>query len=98
MKIVAKPKVKVKIKDKKIICPFCGEDNLDIDYIRKGLLNRGIVTGLCFMNTNTQIYKCNTCGGQWTEYIDLEPMPNFLEEWESNTPLFPENYLRPIDI
>lgn len=96
MKIIAKPKAKMN--SKRVICPFCGEDKLDIDYIRKGLLNCGIVTGLCFMNTNTQIYKCNTCGGQWTEYIDLEPMPSFLEEWESNTPLFPENYLRPIDI
>lgn len=38
MKIVAKPKAKVK--DKKFICPFCGEDKPFIHYIKKGILNR----------------------------------------------------------
>lgn len=34
--------------------PICWEDKLDIDYIDEGSLNYGIITGLCFMNTNTQ--------------------------------------------
>lgn len=64
MKIIAKPKVKVK--DKKIICPFCGENKPFIHYIKKGLLNRGIVKGIGFIDTNESVYKCNTCGTQWT--------------------------------
>lgn len=64
MKIVVKPKAKVK--DKRLICPFCGEDKPFIHYIKKGILNRGIVKGIGFIDTNESVYKCNTCGGQWT--------------------------------
>lgn len=37
--------------NKRVICPFCCEDKLDIDYIDEGSLNCEIITGLCFMNT-----------------------------------------------
>jgi transcription elongation factor Elf1 len=53
MKIVVKPKVKAK--DKKIICPFCGEDKPFIRYIKKGILNRGIVKGKDFIDTNESV-------------------------------------------
>lgn len=51
---------------KRVICPFCGEDKSFIYYIKKGILNRGIVKGIGFIDTNESVYKCNTCGGQWT--------------------------------
>nr|DAF83661.1 MAG TPA: MqsA [Caudoviricetes sp.] len=60
MKIIVKPKAKVK--DKRLICPFCGF----IRYIKKDILNRGIVKGIGFIDTNESVYKCNTCGTQWT--------------------------------
>lgn len=38
MKIVVKPKAKMN--NKRVICPFCGEDKPFIHYIKKGILNR----------------------------------------------------------
>lgn len=64
MKIIVKPKAKVK--DKRLICHFCGEDKPFIHYIKKGILNRGIVKGIGFIDTNESVYNCNTCGTQWT--------------------------------
>lgn len=64
MKIIVKPKAKMN--NKRVICPFYGEDKPFIRYIKKGILNRGIVKGKGFIDTNESVYKCNTCGGQWT--------------------------------
>lgn len=53
MKIIAKPKAKMN--NKRVICPFCGEDKPFIYYIKKGILNRGIVKGIGFIDTNESV-------------------------------------------
>lgn len=56
------------------VCPCCGETQSVGDYIAKGFLNRGILSGLCknhiagiFKLKYMQIdcYKCYTCGAEW---------------------------------
>lgn len=49
MKIIAKPKAKMK--DKRLICLFCSF----IRYIKKGTLNRGIVKGIGFIDINESV-------------------------------------------
>lgn len=46
-KIIVKPKAK----DQRLICPSCGENKLFINYIKKGILDRGVVKGIGFIDT-----------------------------------------------
>jgi len=56
------------------ICPCCGETR-DMGYcIRKGILDKGIMSGMCSTwaegfiknrNMKTDHYHCLTCGAEW---------------------------------
>ena len=56
------------------ICPCCGENKPSIYYIRKGELNKGIMSGVGYTYSkglfsskilHVNQYWCNTCGAKW---------------------------------
>ncbi len=54
-------------------CPCCGESKLTLHYIKRGILNKGILQGIektwvslfGMKNMKCDCYKCCTCGAEW---------------------------------
>ena len=56
------------------ICPCCGESKSHIDYLKKGVLNKGVSSGLHktwaegvfrMRNMKVDCYQCHSCGAEW---------------------------------
>jgi len=57
------------------ICPCCGESKNSLYYLNKGIVNRGILSGMIckswveglFLSKykQTDCYSCLTCGAEW---------------------------------
>lgn len=56
-------------------CPCCGERNTYIDYLKHGIINRGISGGITKTHfegifririKEVSCYKCYTCGTEWS--------------------------------
>ena len=57
------------------ICPCCGEKKSMLEYVKEGISNKGIVSGLVsttwtkglfkFKHMQADCYKCETCGAEW---------------------------------
>lgn len=55
-------------------CPCCGETKKSMEYIRQGITNKGILTGiertwnegfLGLIGMKCDCYSCLTCGAKW---------------------------------
>lgn len=57
------------------VCPFCGEKKSWDEYMEKGELNKGILSGGLVARwiegffrpryMQADFYRCNTCGAEW---------------------------------
>lgn len=56
------------------VCPCCGENRSQLDYLRDGITMKGVSDGICknwiegFFRVKymqTDCYKCYTCGAEW---------------------------------
>lgn len=56
------------------VCPCCGEAKLWSDYMKEGILNKGIMAGLSktwaegvfrMRSMRCDCYKCYSCGAEW---------------------------------
>lgn len=54
------------------ICPCCGETHSSLEYMQKGIMDSGIVSGFLrriyygpFGAKYADVYSCKTCGAEW---------------------------------
>lgn len=47
------------------VCPCCGESKFVLDYLKEGIINKGILDGITSLYGHKDFYVCKTCGAEW---------------------------------